>query len=238
MGLYQSVRLHGTICDHFFFGPGLERKLTIWTSFSERVIAHGRHLLLSFYLPPSVGLLPTIWTRFSVRVIAHGRHLSLSFYLPPSGGLLLTIWTRFSLRVIAHGRHLSLSFYVPPGVGLLLTIWTRFFVRVYDRAWKASFALFFVIYRRASAYDRLHISTTTIHTPPPKLKQYHTAITPLASKQYSTCAVTMVPFSCLPREAPFLREIRTLRQVAHIVARIYLHYGFCAPRQHGSGDIF
>ena len=32
-GLYQSVRLHGTISDHFFFGPGLERKLTNWTDF-------------------------------------------------------------------------------------------------------------------------------------------------------------------------------------------------------------
>ena len=52
--------------------------------------------------------------------------------------------------------------------------------------------------------------TTTNH-----LKQYRTTITPLASKQYSTYAVTIVPFSCLPREAPFLREIRTLRQVAH-----------------------
>ena len=31
-------------------------------------IEHGRHLSLSFYLPPSVGFLPTIWTRFSVRV--------------------------------------------------------------------------------------------------------------------------------------------------------------------------
>ena len=78
-GLYPSVRLHGTISDHFFFGPGLERNLTTWTRFSVRVIAHERHLSLSFYLPPSDGLLLTIWTGFSVRVIAHERHLSLSF---------------------------------------------------------------------------------------------------------------------------------------------------------------
>ena len=100
------------------------------------MIAYGRHLSLSFYLLPSVGLLLTVWTRFSVRVIAHGKHLSLSFYLQPSVGLLLTVWTRFSVRVIAHGRHLSLSFYLPPSVGLLLTVWTRFSVRVYDRAWE------------------------------------------------------------------------------------------------------
>ena len=68
---------------------------------------------------------------------------------------------------------------------------------------------------RTASHDRLYISTTTIHKKDPKLKQYRTAITPLASKQYSTYAVTIVTFSCLPREAPFLGEIRTLRQVAH-----------------------
>ena len=41
----------------------------------------------------------------------------------------------------------------------------------------------------------------------PHLKQYCTTTTPLASKQYSTYAVTIVPFSCLPREAPlFARD--------------------------------
>ena len=50
--------------------------------------------------------------------------------------------------------------------------------------------------------------TTTNH-----LKQCRTTITPLASIQYSTYAVTIVPFSCLPREAPSF--LRTLRQVAH-----------------------
>ena len=130
-GLYQSVRLHGTISDHFFFGPGFERKLANWTIFSVRVIAHERHISLSFHLPPSVGLLLTIWTRFSVRVIAHERHLSLSFYLPPSVGLLLPFGLDFLYAsTIAHERHLSLSFYLPPNVGLLLTIWTRFSVRV------------------------------------------------------------------------------------------------------------
>ena len=72
----------------------------------------------------------------------------------------------------------------------------------------------------------------------PKLNPYRAAITPLVSKQYSTYAVAIVSFSCLPREAPVLREIRTLRQVAHKVARMYLHYGFYAPRQYGTGDIF
>ena len=43
-----------------------ERRLTAdhLNRFSVRVIAHGRHLSLSFYLPPSVGLLLTIWTDF------------------------------------------------------------------------------------------------------------------------------------------------------------------------------
>ena len=50
--------------------------------------------------------------------------------------------------------------------------------------------------------------TTTNH-----LKQCRTTITPLASIQYSIYAVTIVPFSCLPREAPSF--LRTLRQVAH-----------------------
>ena len=61
-----------------------------------------------------------------------------------------------------------------------------------------------------------HISTTTIKQYRTTItKQYRTTITPLASKQYSTYTVTIAPFSCLPREASFLREIRTLRQVAY-----------------------
>ena len=62
--ILPTIRLHGTISNHFFFGPGLEQKLTIWTRFSVRVIAQGRHLSLSFYLPPSVGLVLPGWTDF------------------------------------------------------------------------------------------------------------------------------------------------------------------------------
>ena len=49
-----------------FFLSTAERRLTADRSdrFSVRVIAHERHLLLSFYLPPSVGLLLTVWTDF------------------------------------------------------------------------------------------------------------------------------------------------------------------------------
>ena len=64
----------------------------------------------------------------------------------------------------------------------------------------------------------LHVhlhAQTTIHKKDPNLKQYRTVITPFASKRYSTYAVTVASFSCLPRKAPLLREIRTLRQVAH-----------------------
>ena len=151
LSTHQSVRLHGIISTIFFqpfavtdyINPfaftGLYPIICFQTGTRAEadhldkilyVIAHKRHLSLSFYLPPSVGLLLTIWTRFSVRVIAHGRHLPPTFYLPPSVGLLLTIWTRFSVHVIAHERHLSPTFYLPSSIGLLLTIWTRFSVRV------------------------------------------------------------------------------------------------------------
>ena len=117
------------------------------------MIAHEKHLSLSFYLPPSVGLLLTVWTRFSVRVIAYERHLSLSFYLPPSVGLLLTIWTRFFVRVIAHERHLSLSLYLPPSVGSLEQLWER----DHARATRASLLAGILPELRMSALCALHL---------------------------------------------------------------------------------
>ena len=202
------------------------------------MIAHERHLSLSFYLPPSVGLLLTIWTRLSVRVIAHERHISLSFYLPPSVSLLLTTWTRFSVRVYDRAWEASFALFLSTAERRLTAdhLDKIFCTRLRSRM-GGIFRSFF-IYRRASAYDRLHISTTTIHKKDPKLKQYRTAITPLASKQYSTYAVTIDPFPCLPREAPFLREIRALRQVAHKQHRCIYTMVFCVPRQHGSDNIF
>ena len=151
-------------------------------------IAHGRHILLSFYLPPSVGLLLTIWTRFSVRV--YDRAWEYRTAVPRS--TQTTINSTVPRHMTASTRKISTSGIYP--------------INTNHR----------IQYRTASR-DRPHISTTTttIHKQDPKLKQYRTAITPLASKQYSTYAVTIVTFSCLPREAPFLREIRTLRQVAH-----------------------
>ena len=55
-----------------------ERRLTAdrLDRFSVRVIAHGTHVSLYFYLSPSIGLLLTVWTRFSVRVIAYERHFA------------------------------------------------------------------------------------------------------------------------------------------------------------------
>ena len=44
-------------------------------------IAHGRHLSLSFYLPPSVGLLLTVWTRFYVRVYDRAWEASFALFL-------------------------------------------------------------------------------------------------------------------------------------------------------------
>ena len=117
------------------------------------MIAHERHLSLSFYLSPSVGLLLTIWTRFSVRVIAHERHLSLSFYLPPSVGLLLTIWTRFSVRVTEHERYRSLSFYLPPSVGSL----EQFLECDHARATRASLLAGMLPELRMNALCALHL---------------------------------------------------------------------------------
>ena len=102
--LYQYVRLHGTISirspsrDYirsFFFRTGTQAEADHLDRFSVRVTAHGRHLSLSFYLPPSVGLLLTIWTRFSVRVYDRAWE---AFSLP-SIGLLEQFLERDHARV-------------------------------------------------------------------------------------------------------------------------------------------
>ena len=69
-------------------------------------------------------------------------------------------------------------------------------------------------------------------------KQYHTA---LPSKQYSTYTVTIASFSCLPREAPFLREIRTSHQVCPLncsgVSTLYRQYIYFFMRHLQHQDI-
>ena len=139
-------------------------------------------------------------------MIAHGRHLSLSFYLPPSVGLLLTIRTRFSVRVydrawkyhtaVPRSTQTTINSTVPRHMtASARKICTYGIYPINTNHYKQ--------YRTAS-HDRLHISTTTIHKQKdPKLKEYRTATNPLASKQYSTYAVTIVPFFCLPCEHLF-----------------------------------
>ena len=122
--LYQSVRLHG-LYPIIFFRTGTRAEADHLDRFPVRVIAHGRHISLSFYLPPSVGLLLTIWTDFCTRDRAWEVYFAL-FLSTAERRLTADHLDRFSVRVTAHERYLSLSFYLPPSVGLLLTIWTDF----------------------------------------------------------------------------------------------------------------
>ena len=141
---FSTVRLHETISIHspsrdyinpfaftdyirsFFFGPGLERKLTIWTDFLYACPRMG-DIFRSFFLSTAERRLTAEHLdRFSARVTAHERHLSLSFYLPPSVGLLLTIWTRFSVRVYDR----AWEAFSLPSIGLL----EHFFERHHARA--------------------------------------------------------------------------------------------------------
>ena len=111
--IFSTVRLHETISirspsrDYInpfaftgrypiiFFSDRDSAEADHLDRFSVRVTAHGRHLSLSFYLPPSVGLLLTIWTRFYVRVYDRAWE---AFSLP-SIGLLEQFLERDHARV-------------------------------------------------------------------------------------------------------------------------------------------
>ena len=120
----------------------------------------------------------------------------------------------------------SLAFflYLPPSIGLLLTVRSRFFSAAERRRTRAIFerhharAAKEFTGRRSSLPFFFYVvwSCMVCTVPPlykrPHLNQYCTTTTPLASKQYSTYAVTIAPFSCLPCEAPFSPETHTLRR--------------------------
>ena len=86
----KSVRLHRKTHQLLFSSGSSNRTASMGTRFSVRVIAHERHLLLSFYLPPQDFLYAS--------TIANGRHFSLFFYLLPSIDLLEQFLERHHAR--------------------------------------------------------------------------------------------------------------------------------------------
>ena len=146
------------------------------------------------------------------------------FYLPPSIGLLLTARTRFFLYAQSRmKRHLrcrasahSSNFGTPSCSSCERTCWLEVFTSVFLMfVWfcmvctelKMSTVLLLLDQHKMNSKQQ----NSTTHIPLYMTPIYNSTI----PKQYSTYTVTIAPFSYLPREAPFLREIRTLRQVVH-----------------------